>query len=48
MLMGAVIITFPFCTPETVRKLGYKKSANLAIFCGMGLELMGIFLIFFL
>ena len=48
MMMGTVIILFPFCTPQTIKKLGIRKSETLARISGMGLELLGIFFMFFL
>lgn len=42
MLTGTVIIIFPFCTPETVKLLGYKKSKSLGRILGAALIAVGI------
>lgn len=42
MLTGTVIIIFPFCTPETVKLLGYKRSKSLGRILGVVLIVVGI------
>jgi hypothetical protein len=45
-ISGAVIIKYPFTTPETVEMMGLKKSISFAKGCGVMLILMGIVLFF--
>lgn len=44
VLMGITTIVFPFCTPETVRLLGYEKSKWLGRILGVVLIFIGIWI----
>jgi len=44
MLMGTVVIIFPFCTPDTVKLLGYKESKILGRILGIITIAVGIWI----
>ena len=47
MLLGAIVVLFPFVTPETTAIFGYKRAKIVGRILGLMLEVVGIWVVFF-
>ena len=46
LLMGVTVTLFPFCTPDTLRMLGYRKSRLAGRAAGVFLAAVGVWMAF--
>ena len=45
-LLGATLVLFPFCTPQTYAKLGLRRASILGRVLGCAVELYGLYILF--
>lgn len=44
IIMGITIFLFPFCTPDTIKLVGYEKSKNIGRIMGLVMILVGLWI----
>ncbi len=45
LIMGITVVVFPFCMPDTVRRLGYRRSCLVGRLSGIFLVLVGLWMV---